>query len=152
MHLIIYLKGNPSSGVFFPADNTFELKGFSDVDWGACQATRRSLTGFYIFMGMIPISWKTKKQTTVARSFAKAKYRSMKAAVCEIVWLNNLLKDQGVEVPTPVPFFCDNKAAIHITENPVFHERAKHMEIDCHVVRDKYKEGLILPTFMVSKQ
>ncbi|KAL2227627.1 UNVERIFIED_CONTAM: hypothetical protein Sindi_2121400 [Sesamum indicum] len=62
----------------------------------------------------------------------QGEYKSMTTTVCEIVWVNNLLKDLGVKVLTPVPFFCDNKADIHITENPVFHERTKHVEIDCH--------------------
>ncbi|KAL0458674.1 UNVERIFIED_CONTAM: Retrovirus-related Pol polyprotein from transposon RE2 [Sesamum latifolium] len=57
-----------------------------------------------------------------------------------------LLIDFGVDVHTPVPFYCDNKAALHIMVNPVFHERTKHIEIDCHIVRNAYKEGFVLPS------
>ncbi|KAL0374379.1 UNVERIFIED_CONTAM: Retrovirus-related Pol polyprotein from transposon RE2 [Sesamum radiatum] len=101
--------------------------------------------------GSAPVSWKTKKQNTVSRSTAEAKYRSMASAACELTWLTYLLTDFGILVQLPVPFYCDNKAALHITENPVFHERTKHLEIDCHIVRDKFKDGLIQPTFVSSK-
>ncbi|KAK4386183.1 Retrovirus-related Pol polyprotein from transposon RE2 [Sesamum angolense] len=115
-----------------------------DPDWAACPLSKITHRILYI-LGISPVSWKTKKQTTVARSSAEAEYRSMAATTCEITWVTNLLQDLGVRIDTPVPFFCDNKAALHITANPVFHERTKHLEIDCHVVRDKYKEGLIQP-------
>ncbi|KAL2242389.1 UNVERIFIED_CONTAM: Retrovirus-related Pol polyprotein from transposon RE1 [Sesamum indicum] len=152
VHLIRYLKGNATSGLFFPANNETNLTAFSDADWATCSKTRRSTTGYCIFMGACPISWKSKKQSTVSRSSAEAEYRSMAATVCEVVWVNNLLKDLHIQVQTPIPFYCDNKAALHITENPVFHERTKHVEIDCHVVRDKYKEGLISPAYLASKE
>ncbi|KAL2241039.1 UNVERIFIED_CONTAM: Retrovirus-related Pol polyprotein from transposon RE1 [Sesamum indicum] len=115
-------------------------RAFCDADWAACQETRRCLSGFCIFVGETPISWKIKKQTMVARSSVEAEYRSMATTTCEVTWLVYLLKNLGVEVKTPIPFYCDNKAALHITANPVFHERTKHLEIDCHVVRNKFKE------------
>ncbi|KAL2232872.1 UNVERIFIED_CONTAM: Retrovirus-related Pol polyprotein from transposon RE1 [Sesamum indicum] len=152
IHVVRYLKGTISTGLYFPSTTDFSLKVFCDADWAACQETRRSLSGFCIFVGETPISWKTKKQTTVARSSAEAEYRSMATTTCEVTWLVYLLKNFGVNVKTPIPFYCDNKAALHITANPVFHERTKHLEIDCHVVRNKFKEGLIQPTYVVSRQ
>ncbi|KAL0424094.1 UNVERIFIED_CONTAM: Retrovirus-related Pol polyprotein from transposon RE1 [Sesamum radiatum] len=152
LHVVRYLKGCPSKGLFLPALNSFTLTAYSDADWASCPDSRRSLTGFCIFLGTALVSWKTKKQTTVSCSTAEAEYRSMAAAVCEIRWISFLLRDFGISVSAPVMLHCDNKAAMHITANPIFHERTKHIEIDCHVVRNAYKEGLIDLSYVRSSE
>lgn len=64
---------------------------------------------------------------------------------CEVTWLVNLLTSLQSPTPLPIPFYCDNKSAIYIASNPVFHERTKHIELDCHFVREKLQAGLIAP-------
>lgn len=77
--------------------------------------------------------------------------RSMRSTTGEIQWLTYLLRDLDIEYTQPICIKCDNNVAIHITTNPVFHERTKHLEIDCHVVREEYQKGLILPQYIPSK-
>ncbi|XP_019107199.1 uncharacterized mitochondrial protein AtMg00810-like [Beta vulgaris subsp. vulgaris] len=72
LRVVRYLKGTPGQGILFRADSDLTLQGWCDSDWTACPVTRRSLTGWLVFLGQSPISWKTKKQHTVSRSSAEA--------------------------------------------------------------------------------
>ncbi|XP_057954653.1 uncharacterized protein LOC131148757 [Malania oleifera] len=67
----------------------------------------------------------------------------MATIACELTWLVTLLKDLGVSISLLISLLCDNQAAMHIASNPIFHERTKHIDIDCHLVRDKVQAGFL---------
>ncbi|XP_042988889.1 uncharacterized mitochondrial protein AtMg00810-like [Carya illinoinensis] len=138
-----YIKGSPGQDIFFPSSNTLHVTAYTDSDWASCPTTRRSTTGFFIQLGTSPISWCTKKQTTVARSSTEAEYRAMVVTTCELTWLKQLLTDFGISHPEPFSLHCDNQSALHIAHNLMFHECTKHIEIDCHIIRDKIRSGLL---------
>lgn len=125
----------------YASDIDICLNAFADADWAACKDTRRSVTGFCVFLGTSLISWKSKKQPVGSRSSTEAEYRSLALAMCELIWLQQLLKDLYVPMISTPKLFCDNKSAVHLATNHVFHERTKHIEIDCHTVRDQIKAG-----------
>ncbi|GAA0149006.1 transmembrane signal receptor [Lithospermum erythrorhizon] len=151
LHVLKYLKGCPSHGLFYPVNTPVTLQSYCDADWGSCKATRKSLTGYCIFLGASLVSWKSKKQLTVSKSSAEAEYRSMGATVCELQWISYVLADLGCSLNLPIPLMCDNQAALHITSNPVFHEWTKHLDIDCHIVRNQYLAGFIVPQQISTK-
>ncbi|XP_074291651.1 secreted RxLR effector protein 161-like [Silene latifolia] len=146
LRVVRYLKGSPGQGVLFRADSSLSITGWCDSDWGGCPTSRRSVTGWFILLGGSPISWKTKKQLTVSLSSAEAEYRSMANIVCELKWLKGLLASLGVIVPLPMHVLSDSKSAIVLAHNPVFHERTKHIEIDCHFMPDAITDGLMTTT------
>ncbi|XP_019251242.1 PREDICTED: uncharacterized protein LOC109230174 [Nicotiana attenuata] len=135
--VIRYIKGTPGLGLFMPAEGNMKLTACCDSDWGVCVETRRSVTGYVIKFGEALISQKSKKQGTVSRSSVEAEFRSMATTVAEVTWLTGLFRELNIEVEVPIHLFCDSKAAIQIAVHPIFHERTKHIDIDCHFVREK---------------
>lgn len=136
LRVLRYIKGNPGQGLLLSSTCDLQLRAYCDSDWASCPITRRSITGYFITLGKSPVLWKSKKQHTVSRSSAEAKYRSMAAATSELLWIKALLQDLGVSHLTPMQLYCDSQSAIHIASNSVFHEHTKHIELDCHFVRE----------------
>ena len=76
----------------------------------------------------------------------------MAQSTCEIMWLHQLLVEVGIETLVPTKLWCDNQAALHIASNHVFHERTKHIKIDCHFVREKIQLGLISTGYVKTEE
>nr|KYP57037.1 hypothetical protein KK1_003291 [Cajanus cajan] len=148
LRVVRYLKGNPGQGIVLRKDSDLTLYGWCDSDWATCPLTRRSLTGWFVLLGNSPISWKTKKQHTVSRSSTEVEYRSMATTTCELKWVKSLLHCLGLSHSQPIMLYCDSQAALHIAKNPVFHERTKHIEVDCHFIRNAILNGIIRPSYV----
>ncbi|WVZ08164.1 hypothetical protein V8G54_021510 [Vigna mungo] len=149
--ILRYLKSCPGLGLFYPSSNPHRIQAFSDSDWATCSLTRKSITGYCVFYGHCLISWKSKKQSTVSRSFTEAEYRALTSVACELQWLKYIADDLCLKIPLPFPTFCDNQSAIQLAKNPSFHERTKHIEVDCHLIRAKILDGLIVISHVPSK-
>nr|XP_016460866.1 PREDICTED: uncharacterized mitochondrial protein AtMg00810-like [Nicotiana tabacum] len=149
-HVSRYLMNDPTQGILLSNSPGMSLMGFSDSDWGSCTISRKPVSGYYITLGDNPVSWKNKKQPTISLSSAEDEYRALRKAAAEIAWLIKLLGDLDLPISNLVPVYCDSQVALHIAKNPVFHERTKHIEIDCHYVRECVYAGLISLHFVSS--
>lgn len=152
LRVVRYLKGTAGQGIMLrtagqgimlSSKSDLSLSAYCDADWSACPLTRRSLSAYVTLVGDSLVSWKTKKQGVVSHSSAEAEYRSMAHATREVKWLRRLIGDLGAKQHKPSKLFCDSKSAIYIAANPVFHERTKHTESDCHQVRDAIQDGML---------
>ena len=146
-----YLREAPGQGVWMGCNKSTEIVGYCDADWAGDRVDRRSTTGYCTFIGGNLVTWKSKKQKVVSCSSAEAEYRAMRKLTSELIWIRNLLRDLGIETATPITMHCDNQAAIHIASNSVFHERTKHIEVDCHKVRQAVEQKIILPCYTRSE-
>uniref|UniRef100_A0A2N9EJW8 Integrase catalytic domain-containing protein n=1 Tax=Fagus sylvatica TaxID=28930 RepID=A0A2N9EJW8_FAGSY len=143
LRILRYIKGTLFHGLHFSAQSSLELRAYADADWAGDPTDRRSTTGYCFLLGSSLISWRSKKQSVVARSSTEAEYRALADATSELLWLRWLLADMGAPQTTSTPIHCDNRSAIHIAHNDVFHERTKHIEIDCHFIRHHLQQSAL---------
>ncbi|GJX78233.1 ribonuclease H-like domain-containing protein [Tanacetum coccineum] len=125
-----YLTNAPGKGISFVKSNDLNLSIFVDSDWSKCKVTKRSVTGYSVFLGKNLVSWKSKKQSMLAKSSAEAEYIAKNTVTCEVIWIHKILTELNVQISLHVPIHCDNSFAIQIAANPVLHEKTKHFEIE----------------------
>jgi enoyl reductase-like protein len=131
-------------GLWYKKTEDVKLEGFSDSDWAGCQDERKSTSGYLFKIGDTPVSWSTKKQTSVALSSAKAEYAAVSSAACQAMWIRKILADVGYKQEQGTVIFCDNTSAIAMARNPGQHGRCKHIDIKIHFVRDLVAGGEIV--------
>ncbi|KAK3034070.1 hypothetical protein RJ639_034295 [Escallonia herrerae] len=146
--ILCYLKGAPGLGLLYSNHGHSYIECFSDADWAGSKLDKKSTTGYCVFVGGNLVSWKSKKQSVVSRSSAESEYRAMAQSTCEVMWICHLLEEISLKPPLPAKLWCDNQAARHIASNPVYHERTKHIEVDCHFIREKIQENLISTSYV----
>ena len=146
--ILRYLQGTQHLGLVYQKDErmkddgdkkTVTVTGYCDSDWGGDLVTRKSTTGYCVFVNNNLVSWNTKKQQTVATSSAEAEVMASVEVVKEVKWLQQMLSELGFIVKTPTIVFCDNQSAIRISEKDVQHDRTKHIDIKYHFVKDELR-------------
>ena len=134
--ILKYLKSAPGKGIFFKKNNNRGVEIFTDADWAGCVMDRRSTSGYCTFVWGNLVTWRSKKQSVVARSSAEAEFRALSQGICEGMWLKRLLSELRIPINNPMEVKCDNLAAISIAKHPVHHDRTKHVEIDRHFIKE----------------
>ncbi|RVW76991.1 Retrovirus-related Pol polyprotein from transposon TNT 1-94 [Vitis vinifera] len=128
IRILRYIKSTPGQGVLYENRGHTQVVGYTDADWAGSPTDRHSTSG----------------------SSAEAEYRAMALATCELIWLRHLLQELRFGKDEQMKLICDNQAALHIASNPVFHERTKHIEVDCHFIREKIASGCVATSFVNS--
>ncbi|GKA96034.1 ribonuclease H-like domain-containing protein [Tanacetum coccineum] len=123
------------------ASATTSLVGYTDADWAGYPSTRRSTSGYCVFLGDNLLSWSDKLQHTLSRSSAEAEYCGVANVVAETAWLHNLHHELDPPLSTATLVYCDKISAIYMSANPVQHQWTKHIKIDIHFVRDMVTAG-----------
>ena len=149
-HVLRYIKGSYDKKLTYTkSQHGLKIVGFSDSDW-ASSVDRRSTTGYYFSLTEHgpPISWKSKKQHTIALSSCEAEYMALTAATQEAIFLKMLSKDFGLVTKEPIRINGDNQGSLLLAKNPVINERSKHIDIKHHFIREKYDDGTIDLTYV----
>ncbi|KAG6578252.1 Integrase catalytic core protein [Phytophthora cinnamomi] len=142
-----YLQGTKSHGIRFSPGKDIDFQGYSDADWAGDLSDRKSTSGYLFQVAGGPISWGSKKQSSVSLSTSEAEYIALSLAIQEGKWVHKLLCEILVAAGGVTPelkIFEDNQSCIKMTKNPVNHGRAKHIDIKYHHIRDEVKRGEVI--------
>nr|GFA19108.1 retrovirus-related Pol polyprotein from transposon TNT 1-94 [Tanacetum cinerariifolium] len=138
-----YLKDTIHMGLWYSKYNGFELTAFSDSDHAGYLDSHKSTSGGIQFLGGDKlVSWSSKKQDCTSMSFAEAEYVSLSACCAQVLWMKTELTDYGFHFDK-IPMYCDSKAAIAISCNPVHHSCTKHIDVKYHFIKEKVEKGII---------
>ena len=142
--ILRYLQGTKSHGICFKPGDEVDFRGYSDADWAGDVADRKSTSGYVFMLLGAPVSWGSKKQSSVSLSTREAEYIALSLAIQEGKWIHRLLCEIMVAADQEGPELMireDNQSCIKMTKNPVNHGRAKHIDIKYHHIRDEVKRG-----------
>ena len=140
-----YLAGTLKLGIVFSKHETKALHGYTDSDFNGkmLQGDGRSTSGYIFFLAGGPISWSSKRQSTVALSSSEAEYIGQANAIRHAIHLSHFLNEIKIPPPLPITIYADNQSAIALSKNPEFHARTKHIDTAYHFQRQKIREGVV---------
>jgi hypothetical protein len=142
-HVLRYICGTVYYGLDYQRGDVVCLVGYTDSYWEGCVSEKKSTYGCCFILDSSVVSWFSRKKKSVALSSTESKYMDVSQASFETLWLCKLLVGLvGVQL-RPTLIYCDNQSCIKISENPVFHDRSKHIDIHYHFIHDYVQRGSI---------
>ncbi|GJZ18877.1 putative RNA-directed DNA polymerase [Tanacetum coccineum] len=151
MRILRYLKGSTGHGVLFKPNGHLVNQMYTDADWAGDKGNRRSTSGYFTIVGGNLVTWRSKKQKVVSLSSTEAEFRGIARGLTEVLWVRRLLTEIEYPPQEASKIMSDNKAAIQISENPVQHDRTKHVEVDRHFIKEKLEAEIITLPFVRSE-
>ena len=140
-HILRYLRGTFDYELKYEVNQKINLEGYVDSDWAGSSINRNSTSRCCFSMGSGVISWFSRKKSYAALSKFAAEYVATCSASCEAVWLRKLLSDLFDLQLDATCIHCDNQSCVKLSENLVFHDKSKHIEIKYHYIRDMVQRG-----------
>ena len=147
-----YIKGTLNYElVFCKSDKPLNVSGYSDSDWAGSLSDRKSVSGYCFTLNSGPVSWKSKKQSTIALSSCEAEYISLTFAVQEGMLLTQLRKD--MDFGGDYEYFLlqgYNQGSLALANNPISHQRSKHIDVRYHFIRDLVRAKKVILSYVPS--
>ena len=148
MRAVRYLHTTKGYGITYkasPSSKKLGIHGYCDSDYAGDRETRRSTTGYVFFMANGPVSWKSTRQAAVTLSTTEAEYYALTGAAREAAWLRGLLDDLGYQEDDLLPTLIhgDNQGSLALAENPIHHQRSKHIDVQYHFIRQEVEDGKV---------
>jgi hypothetical protein len=142
-HVMRYLKSMLDYGLYYTGDHDFKLYGYIDSHWAGSASGRKSTSRCCFNLGLAMTSWKSRKQSSISLSTTEAEYIATCSTSCEAIWIQKLLTGLfDLEMEATV-ILCDNQSCIKMMENPVFHDKSKHIEIWYYYICDMVQRGAV---------
>lgn len=148
--ILRYLNKTAEMGIEYSGSST-ALRGYSDADYARDVDTRKSTTGYAFLVGEGIVTWKSRRQKSVALSTTEAEFMAACEGAKEAVWLHQLLRDVGCVQENPPTLYIDNQSAIRLIKNSELHQRTKHIDVRLHFIRQLYESKTILIDFVCSE-
>ena len=140
-HLVRYLKGSKDFGLCYERTGGLKLEAYVDASFANDVDSRKSTSGFVIMLGGNVVSWISRRQSMVTLSSTEAEYVALTSCMQELIWIEKILSDFGIEIKEPIVIYEDNQACIKMVDQESFSKRTKHIDIRYHFIKEKVKSG-----------
>jgi hypothetical protein len=132
-----------SYGIHYAVGCALDLIGFTDSNWVGDRTDLKSMSGYTLSLGLGPICWSSKKQSTIALSSTEVEYRGVVNCVIQTLWLQHFLTELGIQFHCLTIIWCDNQSTLRFCRDPVQRQRTKHIEVHMHFIRDLVHDRII---------
>ena len=142
-YILKYLEGMIKTRILYNGSSHAGLIGYSDSDWGENKDYRHSTCGQVFTLANGVISWRSRRQTTVALSVAEAEYMELAKTAKHAAWLWSFSQEIGRSLTHPTTICTYNQAAIFLATNPAQQTWIKHMDIRYHYIQEQVEDQRI---------
>ena len=147
-----YVKGRTGLGITYKKIGKIDLVLYTDSYFSGSRVNYRSTMGYCTFLGGNLVTWRSINQSLISKSSTESEFRAMSKGIDEVIWIQNILDELQIPYIKPIDIRCNNKSAISIAHDLVYHDRMKHVNIDIFYIQDHLKQGILTIDHVSSKE